>query len=275
MERLIFVTKTIIIIPARYQSTRFPGKPLAMLTGGDGVKRSLIERSWRAAQKVSGINEIYIATDDQRIANAVQVFGGNVLMTPQSCQNGTERCAAALEDLDIHDDDIIINLQGDAPLTPSDFIENIITEMKSDPECQVATPILRCDLASYENFIQDRRQLRVGGTTAVKNVFGDALYFSKEVLPFSSQQFTQHDNIPVYHHVGLYGYRPQSLKKYIALEPGLLELQEGLEQLRFLEHGIPIRCVEVEGRNRVFWELNNPIDIERIETALKNTNNNF
>ena len=260
--------KNIIIIPARYQSSRFPAKPLAMLKGATGISRSLVERSWRAALQVKGVDDVYVATDDVRIEEAVNAFGGKVIMTSPSCANGTERCADAFDILADKDDiGIIINLQGDAPLTPPDFVENIINMMEKNPQCQVATPILRCDIEAYTHFKDDRKQGRVGGTTAVKNNQGDALYFSKEVLPFSSRNFTADDIIPCFHHVGLYGYRPDALKRYMTFSTGLLESEEGLEQLRFLENGVAIRCVEVEGKDRVFWELNNPIDIERIEAA--------
>jgi 3-deoxy-manno-octulosonate cytidylyltransferase (CMP-KDO synthetase) len=259
--------KTIIIIPARYASSRFPGKPLARLKDRTGVSKSLIERSFDAAKAVKGVAAIYVATDDERIKLAAEAFGADVIMTSESCPNGTERCAEAI--LYLKDKaDIYINLQGDAPLTPHWFVEALIAEMTENSDVQMATPVLRCDSDTHRHFIDDRQAGRVGGTTAVFNVNKDALYFSKEVIPYTGKVFEPDASIPVFHHVGVYAYREGALKAYPTWPVGPLETYEGLEQLRFLENGSKIRCVEVEGRGRVFWELNNPIDIERIESVI-------
>ncbi len=140
--------------------------------------------------------------------------------------------------------------------------------MKANPDVQMATPVLRCDAETYANFVEDRRNGRVGGTTAVFDAKMNALYFSKEVLPYTGKTFAAGDVIPVFHHVGVYGYRQSALNAYMEWQAGPLERYEGLEQLRFLENGTPIRCVEVDGRGRVFWELNNPVDVARIESVI-------
>ena len=259
--------KTIILIPARYASSRYPGKPLVMLKDRDGRTKSLIQRSWEAAIAVRGVDEVYVATDDDRIKDAALAFGAQVVMTAESCANGTERCADALKNLGTTAD-IVINLQGDAPLTPSWFVEALIDEMKVNPEVRMATPVLRCDAETYANFVEDRKNGRVGGTTAVFDAHMNALYFSKEVLPYTGKTFGPGDEIPVFHHVGVYGYRQSALNAYMSWQAGPLERYEGLEQLRFLENGTPIRCVEVDGRGRVFWELNNPVDVARIESVI-------
>ena len=259
--------KTIILIPARYASSRYPGKPLVMLKDRDGHTKSLIQRSWEAAVAVRGVDEVYVATDDDRIRDAALAFGAQVVMTAESCANGTERCADALKNLGTTAD-IVINLQGDAPLTPSWFVEALIDEMKANPEVRMATPVLRCDAETYANFVEDRKNGRVGGTTAVFDAKMNALYFSKEVLPYTGKTFGLGDEIPVFHHVGVYGYRQSALDAYMEWQAGPLERYEGLEQLRFLENGVPIRCVEVDGRGRVFWELNNPVDVARIESVI-------
>lgn len=259
--------KTVIIIPARYASTRYPGKPLAELALPAGERKSLIHLSWEAAVAVSGVDSVYIATDDDRIRTAAEGFGANVIMTSESCRNGTERCADALTNAAL-DADLIVNLQGDAPLTPAWFIEDLIATMAQDPEAQVATPVLRCDALTYSHFVEDRKAGRIGGTTAVFNTSGHGLYFSKEVIPYIDPGQLP-DPIPVFHHVGVYAYRPAALTAYIGWDQGRLETLEGLEQLRFLENGTIVACVEVDGRGRVFWELNNPADIPRIEAALK------
>lgn len=258
----------LIVIPARYASMRYPGKPLAELRGASGVPRSLIQRSWDAARQVEGIDRVVVATDDTRIAEASEAFGAEVVMTPDTCRNGTERCAAVIEELG-DDYDIIVNLQGDAPLTPPWFVSALVDAMRADPEAQVATPVLRCDAQALEGFLEDRRHGRVGATTAVFDVDERALYFSKEVLPYTGRPIGPEEEIPVFHHVGVYAYRPAALTAYLDWPMGRLEKWEGLEQLRFMENGIPVRCVEVEARGQAFWELNNPSDVPRIEAILR------
>ncbi|MEM8537899.1 MAG: manno-octulosonate cytidylyltransferase [Pseudomonadota bacterium] len=256
-----------IIIPARYASTRYPGKPLVALRGVDGTARSLIKRSWDAAMAVSGVDDVVVATDDKRIADAATGFGANVVMTAETCQNGTERCAEAVQKL-AGTHDIIVNLQGDAPLTPAWFVEDLIAGLRANPDAQVATPVLRTDGRALNGFLEDRRAGRVGGTTAVFGAHGQALYFSKEVIPFTGQVFEDADETPVYHHVGVYAYRPDALTAYANWPIGPLERLEGLEQLRFLENGVQVLCVEVDAKGRQFWELNNPEDVPRIEAML-------
>jgi 3-deoxy-manno-octulosonate cytidylyltransferase (CMP-KDO synthetase) len=275
--------RTAILIPARYASSRYPGKPLAELRGPDGAK-SLLRRSWEAARAVEGGHDVHVLTDDARIAEHAAGFGASVLMTGE-CANGTERCADALarHGEALGGAELIVNLQGDAPLTPPWFVSALVEAMSGDAGAQVATPVLRCDATAYRHFREDRAAGRVGGTTAVfgagddgagsdgagsDGAGGRALYFSKEVIPYLPPDREGTDFADVFHHVGLYAYGPGALARYAALPAGPLERHEGLEQLRFLEHGIAVRCVEVEARGRVFWELNNPADVARIEEVL-------
>ena len=260
--------KIVIIIPARYASARFAGKPLVLLTGATGASKSLIQRSWETACEVPGVDDILVTTDDERIAQAVRKFGGQVIMTSSNCRNGTERVAEASAGL-AGPADIVVNLQGDAPLTPPWFITGLIEEMQRDPTVQMATPVLQCNGYTLNMLLEDRRNGRVGGTTAVFDLNWDALYFSKEVLPFTDKLYAIDAKTPVYHHVGAYAYRPQTLARYVGWREGALEKFEGLEQLRFLEQATKVRCVLVEGRGRVFWELNNPVDVARIEGVLQ------
>ncbi|MEM0907792.1 MAG: manno-octulosonate cytidylyltransferase [Pseudomonadota bacterium] len=256
--------RVVVAIPARFQSVRYPGKPLVPLRGASGEARSLVERTYRAASEASWIERIIVATDDPRIAAHANGFGAEVMMTSPDCRNGTERCAEVLSRLSPQPD-ILVNVQGDAPLTPPDFIDALVAGLG---QADVATPVLRCDLAILARFQNDRRHGRVGGTLAVMDRHMHALYFSKEVVPYADGIETEGDAQGVFHHVGLYAYRPAALTQYMAWEPGHLERREGLEQLRFLENGAQIQCVEVEARGRPFWELNNPVDVERIERAL-------
>lgn len=259
---------TLIVIPARYASTRFPGKALAPLKGATGQNKTLIQRSWDAAQAVRGVDRVVVATDDDRIRDEAERFGAEVVMTSDTCENGTERCAEALTALG-EDFDIIVNLQGDAPLTPPWFVEELVAALVDHPTAEVATPVLRCDGRALGGFLDDRKAGRVGCTTAVFGAEGKALYFSKEVIPYTQGNgWSDHHQTPVFHHVGVYAYRPSALAAYPLWSAGPLEQLEGLEQLRFLEREKPIQCVEVDARSRQFWELNNPEDVPRIEAIL-------
>lgn len=253
----------VVFIPARYASTRYPGKPLVGLTGATGLQKPLIQRAWEAAKAVSGVDQVYVLTDDDRIAAASAGFDAEVLMTSPTARNGSERCAEGLAQL-AKVPDVVINLQGDAPLTPAWFVEALIGEMGQG--AHMATPVIKCDAETLTNFVMDRRAGRVGGTTAVMRQDNTALYFSKEVLPYVDDLTTPPE---VWHHVGVYAYTPDALRAFASWDEGPLERAEGLEQLRFLENGMPITCVPVDGRGRVFWELNNPVDVGRIETVLK------
>jgi len=257
-----------IIIPARFESRRFPGKPLVPLKGALGTPRSLLERTVIAARRAAEavrVSAIHVATDDARIATEAERLGVGVIMTDSACLNGTERVAQAVQRAGIGDD-IIVNLQGDAPLTPPAFVAALVGAMRADPALQVATPVLRCTPEALENFLADRRAGRVGATTVVSDRFGHALYFSKEVIPYTGGQAIT--EVPVFHHVGLYAYRQPALRAYTGTGTTPLERIEGLEQLRFLETGQKIATVEVEAAGAAFWELNNPTDVPLIEAYL-------
>ncbi len=256
--------KTAIIIPARFASARFEGKPLAEIKGATGIAKTLIQRTWEAAAKVPDIDILVVATDDNRIAAHAKSFGADVLISSDQAKNGTERCAELVEQLP-DDIDLIVNFQGDAPLTPPHFVTGLIDAMQGC-SADMATPVLRCDAQTLKQFREDRRAGRIGGTTAVFDSQNRALYFSKEVLPYADNLKTT--PLPVFHHVGLYAFRPQALRNYLTWPMGVLEQIEGLEQLRFLENGKIIQCVEVDAKGQEFWEVNNPVDIGRVETAL-------
>jgi len=259
--------KTVVLIPARYASTRYPGKPLVPLRQKDGRSKTLIEMSYDAASQIAGVSEVYVVTDDARIRDTAEAFGANVIMTSPERENGTARVAEAVDVAEL-DADLIVNFQGDAPLTPPWFVEDLIAAMKADTTAQMATPVLQCDAQTYAMFKEDRAAGRVGGTTAVFGAEGRAIYFSKEVLPYIDAGKVPSENIPVYHHVGVYAYRPEALKSYISWHECQLERLEGLEQLRFLYNGVAVKCVEVDAKGRLFWELNNPEDVARIEKVL-------
>lgn len=256
----------VVIIPARLRSTRFPGKPLAGLRGASGVEKPLIQRSYEAARKVPGVSGIFIATDDAGIADACGAFGAGVIMTSPECRNGTERCAEALASL--HEPDLIVNFQGDALLTPADFVEALIERMQHDAEALVATPAFRLRTDELRALVSEEAAGRVGGTSVVVGSDGRALYFSKRLLPYVPSSGFAEELSPVRQHVGVYAYRPEALRRYVRMPVSELEQLEGLEQLRFLAGGIPVQVVEVPSPPFSLRELNNPEDVPEIEAVL-------
>ena len=259
--------KKLLVIPARYDSSRFPGKPLAIIKGPDEKEISLIERTWKLAKKIKEIDKKIIATDDMRIKDFCEKFGAEVFLTSDKLRNGSERVAEALS-LQEKKFDIIVNLQGDAPLTPPWVISELIAELENS-DYQVATPVFKCDDVGLKNLLNDRKMGRVGATTVVFDNRGVALYFSKEVLPYTNEnELTLTKNL-VYHHIGVYAYKASALTSYLQLPQSVLEMQEGLEQLRFVENSIPVKCVISSLNGNDFWELNNPSDIKIIEKILR------
>jgi len=258
---------TVIVIPARYASTRFPGKPLTQIGGPDGISRSLVHWSYLAAQEAAINAHICVATDDARIADEVGAFGGNAVFTPESCRNGTERVAACLDMFP--DAELFVNLQGDALLTPPHFVRSLVASMREHPDMQVCTAGVRSSEATYRHLAEDAEQGRVGGTTVVINGRGQALYFSKRMLPYLPPHAVPDENTPIYLHLGLYAYRREALERYIALDVTMLETVEGLEQLRFLVHGIPMNVVVFPEPKFAMVEVNNMSDVAIVEQILQ------
>lgn len=256
----------VILIPARYQSSRYPGKPLVPLKGAGGTAKPLIQRSVEAARRVSGVSGVFVTTDDERIADACAAFGVGVIMTSPECRNGTERCAEALGSL--HGPDLVINFQGDALLTPSGFVEALIARMRDDTDALVATPAMRLRSSEVQALQAEEAAGRVGGTSVVIDDNGRALYFSKRLIPYLPAGVLDREMSPVRLHVGVYAYRPEALERYVAAPVSELETLEGLEQLRFLVGGVPLAVVDVETPPFALRELNNPEDVEPIERAL-------
>ena len=257
---------TVILIPARYQSSRYPGKPLVPLKGARGAAKPLIQRSVEAARRVPGVSAVFVTTDDERIADACSAFGAGVIMTSPECRNGTERCAEAMTSL--HEPDLVINFQGDALLTPPRFVEALIARMRTDTGALVATPAIRLKSDELRALRAEEAAGRVGGTSVVANDQGYALYFSKRLIPHLPASALDGDMSPVRLHVGVYAYRPEALERYVATPVSELEELEGLEQLRFLVAGVPVAVVAVESPPFALRELNNPEDVAPIEQAL-------
>jgi 3-deoxy-manno-octulosonate cytidylyltransferase (CMP-KDO synthetase) len=257
---------TVILIPARYQSSRYPGKPLVELKGAGGTAKPLIRRSVEAARRVPGVSGVFVTTDDERIAEACAAFGVGVVMTSPECRNGTERCAEALASL--HDPDLVINFQGDALLTPPRFVEALIARMEDDKDALVATPAMRLRSDEVRALQAEEAAGRVGGTSVVTDNQGRALYFSKRLIPHLPAGALDGAMSAIRLHVGVYAYRPLVLERYVETPVSELETLEGLEQLRFLAAGVPVAVVDVEAPPFALRELNNPEDVVPIERAL-------
>lgn len=253
--------KALVVIPCRYASSRFPGKPLALVAG-----RTLLERVWRIAKSVPEVGRVIVATDDERIQSAASAFGAEVMMTPVACRNGSERTQAVLEQLTANKPEIVVNLQGDAVLTPPWIIGDLVRCLSAQPKVEVATAAVRLSAKMLEQFKTAKNAGEAGGTFVTFNRHGDALYFSKNQIPaLRSGDADQH---PIYRHIGIYAYRPKMLAQYLSLEPGKLEQAEQLEQLRFLENGIPLKVVVVDYRGRTHGSIDRPGDVSIVEDII-------
>ncbi len=260
--------KTAIIIPARYGSTRFPGKPLAMLAG-----QSVLERVAGVAQSAASAHanvSVHIATDDDRIAAEAARICVACLMTPASAATGTDRVMAAASQI-ADTPDFIINLQGDAPLTPHDFITAMIEAFQSS-RADIVTPVTQLSWDALDQLRASKALTPFSGTTATFDASGRALWFSKNIIPAIRKEKdlrAASPLSPVHRHIGLYGYALPALQKYVALPQSLYEELEGLEQLRALENGMTIQCVKVDYKGRpAMTGIDSPEDLARAELLL-------
>jgi 3-deoxy-manno-octulosonate cytidylyltransferase (CMP-KDO synthetase) len=235
----------VVIIPARYESTRLPGKPLADIAGAPMIQR-VVER----AQRVRGVDRVLVATDDDRIGAAVRGFGGDVVMTAAH-RTGTDRVAEVAAGLDV---DVVVNVQGDLPLLDPGMVERALAPLRADAGLPMAT---------IKTAIHARAELdNPNVVKVVTDRDGYALYFSRSPLPY------HRDGVPGgglgYKHVGLYAYRREFLLSFARLTPTPLEQAEQLEQLRALEWGFRIRVSEVEAAS---IEVDTPADLERVRAV--------
>jgi 3-deoxy-manno-octulosonate cytidylyltransferase (CMP-KDO synthetase) len=249
---------SLIVIPARMASTRFPGKPKALIAG-----RSMIERVWRIAKAVPSADRVVIATDDEGLKSFCEAFGAEVAMTSPACLTGTDRVAEVACGLPEYD--IVFNLQGDAVLTPPHVIDALLSTMKSEPEAPMATPIVHLKGSALSRFIESKRAGSTTGTTVVFDLKGYAMYFSKTILPNHRDPT---DDRTIFRHIGLYAYRPDVLAKFASLPEGRFERIEKLEYLRLLENGIRIRCVEVDMDGRTMASVDEPKDVPFVESLI-------
>ena len=262
--------KLAIAIPARYGSTRFPGKPLAMIAGKTMLQR-VLEIAQKAAESYDDIN-IFVTTEDRNIARHVTELGAICINTPPSCPTGSDRVLSALRQLDDWPD-FVVNLQGDTPFTPPSVIQKMIQTFIENPKSEVITPVHRLSWNDLDRLRETKKETPFSGTTAVINNEGRALWFSKHIIPAIRKEdvLRSEDTLsPVYQHMGLYGFRSDILEKFCMLEQGIYEELEGLEQLRMLENGIHIQSVEVDIKEGMIQSgIDSPEDIERAEEHIK------
>lgn len=262
--------KLAIAIPARYGSTRFPGKPLVHIAGKSMLRR-VYEIAKHAAQDYEHV-DVFITTEDQRIADHAADIGANCIMTPASCPTGSDRVLSAIRQLDEWPD-FILNLQGDAPFTPPAIIKKLLDAFASNPQAQVITPVHRLSWGDLDRLRERKKTTPFSGTTAVVNENGEAMWFSKTILPAIRKEDELRTELalsPVYQHIGLYGYRSDVLEEFCRLPEGTYEALEGLEQLRMLENGIHIQTVELDIEEGAIQSgIDSPEDIKRAESYIK------
>lgn len=255
-----------IIIPARYGSTRFPGKPLAMLAGKTILQR-VVEAAQQAARNFENVS-VHVTTDDARIADHARALGVACIMTPPECPSGSDRVWAAAQQINPRPT-FIINLQGDAPMTPPSMISAIIDAYLEHPHWPVITPVRALSWAGLDALREAKKTTPFSGTCAVMAPDGRALWFSKTIIPAIRKEDTlraESSHAPVYQHIGLYGFRAEALEQFCALPEAIYEHIEGLEQLRLLENNIPIHTVLFKTENdHALGGIDTPDDLTRAE----------
>lgn len=240
------------IIPARLQSQRLPGKPLISIAG-----KTLIQRTYENALRCKMLDQLIVATDSQKIMDHVLDFGGKAVLTSEECRTGSDRLAEVVRnDPSLQQVPYIINIQGDEPFLEPAVIEQIIEALKSDEGVVVSTPIIR--------ITSEEEALDPSVVKCVRRINGDALYFSRALIP-SSKKPGYHPTTTYYQHVGLYGYRTDFLLLYTTLLPTSLQISEDLEQLKILENGYRIKTVIVDS---VSIGVDEPADIKKVEYLL-------
>jgi 3-deoxy-manno-octulosonate cytidylyltransferase (CMP-KDO synthetase) len=237
------------VIPARYASRRFPGKPLARVAG-----RPLLRRVWEAAQEAKSLRAVIVATDDERIARAARGFGAEVALTRSDHPSGTDRVAEVALGLE---DEIVVNVQGDEPLLEGFAIDALVEALERDPSAPMATLVHPAEAGADA----DPNRVKV-----VLDQRGFALYFSRAAIP-ARRAGAAGEAPPLWQHVGVYAYRRPFLRELVRLAPTPLERAEGLEQLRALEHGHRIRCAVLERWRGIPVDV--PEDVARVEARLR------
>lgn len=241
---------SLIVIPARYGSTRFPGKPLAKIAGKTLLQR-VCEAASAAAKQIPNVG-IIVATDDDRIMQHAQEINVTAVSTPSECATGTDRVIAAIKQLNYRPK-AVINLQGDAPLTPTKVITALLQALQTN---QVVTPVMQLSWNDLDVLRAAKRITPFSGTTTIVNKDSSAIWFSKQIIPaIRSEEKLRNSRqkSPIFQHLGVYGYTVDLLEAFAKLPSGYYEQLEGLEQLRFLENGYTIKAVQLEFDNLYAW----------------------
>ncbi|NCC22935.1 MAG: 3-deoxy-manno-octulosonate cytidylyltransferase [Alphaproteobacteria bacterium] len=256
---------TAIVIPARHGSTRFPGKPLAIIAG-----ETMLSRVVRVAREVAR-NAVAVATEDERIARHCEEINVQCFMTPDSCRTGSDRVLAAIGQM-MDKPSFVVNLQGDAPFTPPEAIRVLFEAFRNDPGLEVVTPVHRLSWSELDALREAKRTTPFSGTTAILAPDNRALWFSKSILPAIRKEKSMRESgapCPVWRHLGLYGFRIDVLERFCSLPPGVYEELEGLEQLRLIENDIRVQAVPVAIDGGIVHSgIDSPEDIARAENAL-------
>ena len=241
------------VIPARYSSTRLPGKPMAMIAG-----KPMIQRVYERAKEAKRPNNVLVATDHELVYQAVQGFGGQVMMTSPDHPTGTDRLAEVAAE---HPEaDIIINVQGDEPLIAPEVIDLLASAFDDDTELNMATLMTEMDKSEYN---------LPSAVKVVASLNGYALYFSRSLIPYPRNSKLASGSLPVYKHIGIYAYRRNFLLNYAALTPTPLEQTESLEQLRALEHGYKIKVLKTDFKS---IGVDTPEDLEKVNEYFRGQN---
>jgi 3-deoxy-manno-octulosonate cytidylyltransferase (CMP-KDO synthetase) len=256
--------KTLIIIPARQASTRFPGKPLHLIGGVSMLARTIeVARRAGAARRA----RVIVATDDEAIAAHARAHGCESVMTHSDLPSGTDRARAAMLALE-PEADFVVNLQGDAPFTPPDHVAALIDNAGAG---DVVTPVVRLTWSALDDLRQRKATTPFSGTTCIRAPDGRALWFSKSILPAMRAEARLRAAgplSPVFQHIGLYGYSRDALARIAAWPPSHYEQIEGLEQLRFLENGLRVHAVEVAAAELSISGIDTPHDAQLAEDLL-------
>ncbi|MGQ0526435.1 MAG: 3-deoxy-manno-octulosonate cytidylyltransferase [Alphaproteobacteria bacterium] len=253
--------KIAIIIPARYGSSRFPGKPLAKIAGKTMLQR-VVEISETAATDFDNVS-IFVTTEDQRIADHAKDIGVPCILTSPDCPTGSDRALEAIQKSG-QIFDFIINLQGDAPFTTPETIAALIYAFQKNRALEVVTPAHLLTWDELDRLRENKKTTPFSGTTITINEKGRALWFSKNIIPALRTEDRSQELSPVFQHIGLYGFRRDALEKFCALQQSPYEKLEGLEQLRLLENGIAIHTVKVDVPV-IHSGIDSPEDLQRAE----------
>ena len=263
------MTRSLIVIPARYGSTRLPGKPLVDIAGKTLLQR--VAEIGTAAAKQFQHTEVVVATDDKRIMDHAKHLGVHAVMTPENCPTGTDRTYHATMQY-APDAEFIITLQGDAPLTPPAFITALLDCLQSNEKADMVTPVTQLSWSALSTFRQQKQSTPQSGTTAIIDPQGRALWFSKHILPAIRNEAKLTETLalsPVFKHMGVYGYRANMLKTLIDLPQSHYEILEGLEQLRAIENGYAIYAVKVNSQQYPLLPgVDTQQDVERVAALI-------